>query len=1181
MFIPFFIQQPSRPREIHSRWGYQVAVEHHHRIVIAASAHLDARIQEAWGNSDGASLYSLPPPALTSPFTAHWDLAIVEYALGDALRPSSPFCTLHGARPEVPIIAVSDAPLEEAIVEALRAGAVDCVSTSRLRAIRTIAKRLLHGEGRCLQAPRISQQTVLSSINRILEQSLACETEEQVGETCLRVALDLLASRAGFVGEIGSGGPLCGLGWIQCARDDAPVVHHRPLAGLAPHSPWFHALVDGDGIVSHDPLADGIDLPSHHPPLTAFLAVPLRRAGETIGVLAVANRPGGYTRDHLEALRALSPTVIEVLMRQRAEVAMQASERRLARDLDGMTRLQALSTRLAQPDDLLPLLREILTAAAEITGTRMGSIQVVDASSGALHLVAHQGLSPSYVERFATNSCPAICGAAQRRRCRVIVEDVCALPELQGSADLAVLAANAIRCVVSTPLICHSGRLVGMLNNHYTAPHPPSDHELRFIDLLARMAADVIERSRAEEALRASEAMCREVLENSRDALYRRNLISGTYDYFSPTIEQLYGYTAHEFAALCAEEREQLLHPDDRQAYRAHNAALEASTEPLATDTVEYRLKTKRHGYRWFCARRRLMRDTEGNPIALIGTVRDIEEEKRAQQAIAQRLEDLAALADASQVLSRESDEDNILQRACALAVERFGLQLAWIGLVPEDGSGIVVPMYAAGLDEAYRTRIKLSLDSSGERQPATRVLRTGQAVVVDDITNASFFSPPWRDDGLARGFRSMAALPLVHDSRVTGVMAVYAGKAGAFDHERLQALQSLANLAAAGREKARLHAQVRRYAEDLEGQVAARTAALAESEARFRAVFEDAAMGIAVIDLRGRLLAVNPALEQLLGRPGAEMVGRPITQYFLHGRDREALRKSCRAVFEDGASTTKGEAHWVHPNGQLRLGQVTMSAVRGAGGAPRFAICMIEDITEERQARAALIQAERLRVTGQLTTAFAHEIKNPLQAVIGCLGLLAETLTEERIASANAQRYLEAARNELHRADRVVNRLRDFHRRGNRAPAPTHVDGILEQVLLVTQKQCEEQLVVSRLDISGELPPVIAQQDELRQLFLNLVFNAIDAMPTGGLLQVSLAATEDPPGVRVTIADSGEGIPPASLPHLFEFLYTTKERGTGLGLFVCQEIVHNHGGDITVQSTEGAGTTFTVWLPA
>jgi signal transduction histidine kinase len=172
-------------------------------------------------------------------------------------------------------------------------------------------------------------------------------------------------------------------------------------------------------------------------------------------------------------------------------------------------------------------------------------------------------------------------------------------------------------------------------------------------------------------------------------------------------------------------------------------------------------------------------------------------------------------------------------------------------------------------------------------------------------------------------------------------------------------------------------------------------------------------------------------------------------------------------------------------------------------------------------------------------------------------------------------------ATQELKRMAALVARLRDLNRpSGSQNKEPTDLDVLLKEVLALTHKQCQQHQVEVTWRESEGLPTLRLVPDRMRQVFLNLVLNAIEAMDTGGEPRVGTIRTDEPPGVEVTFADTGPGIPPENLADLFAPSYTTKPSGTGLGLYISHYIVEEHQGHIEVESSPGAGAIFRVWLP-
>ncbi|MCK4472057.1 MAG: hypothetical protein KAW49_09765, partial [Anaerolineae bacterium] len=205
-----------------------------------------------------------------------------------------------------------------------------------------------------------------------------------------------------------------------------------------------------------------------------------------------------------------------------------------------------------------------------------------------------------------------------------------------------------------------------------------------------------------------------------------------------------------------------------------------------------------------------------------------------------------------------------------------------------------------------------------------------------------------------------------------------------------------------------------------------------------------------------------------------------------------------------------------------------------------------------------------------------AHEINNPLQAIHNSLQLmLTFALNAEE-----QEEYLQMADEEVERLISMATHILEFARRPQREMRLTRLNEVVEKVLALTSKYLQHRHIILRQDLSPDVPAVLATPDELGQVFLNLVLNAVDAMPEGGTLSISSHLAENE-RLAVAFSDTGNGIPPEYLNRIFEPFFSTREEGTGLGLTISYNVVERHGGEITVQSVMGEGTTFTVWLPA
>jgi PAS domain S-box-containing protein len=323
--------------------------------------------------------------------------------------------------------------------------------------------------------------------------------------------------------------------------------------------------------------------------------------------------------------------------------------------------------------------------------------------------------------------------------------------------------------------------------------------------------------------------------------------------------------------------------------------------------------------------------------------------------------------------------------------------------------------------------------------------------------------------------------------------------------------------------------------------------------------------------DLGLRLTSASGRALGDLGASSSELVGRRLAELAEEHKGLQGVLAAHKSALSGRRATFEAELEGRAFEGCVeptcdRAGQI--SGCVGVG----------LDVSERKRAEAALIEAEKLAATGRVAASLAHEINNPLQSVVGFLSLAIEDLR----AGKDALRYVEIALNELERAADLVAHMQDLNRRPDALPRErSDVNALVERVLALTRKRCQDRGVEVIWTPGQDLPQPVLLANGLQQVFVTVVLNAVDAMPDGGRLEVATALGADPPAIEVRFADTGVGISEADLPRLFEPFFTTKAVGLGLGLSVSQEIVHAHGGRIEVESAEGMGTTFTVWLPA
>jgi PAS domain S-box-containing protein len=325
------------------------------------------------------------------------------------------------------------------------------------------------------------------------------------------------------------------------------------------------------------------------------------------------------------------------------------------------------------------------------------------------------------------------------------------------------------------------------------------------------------------------------------------------------------------------------------------------------------------------------------------------------------------------------------------------------------------------------------------------------------------------------------------------------------------------------------------------------------------QAMVNTSPLGVLACDLDRRVQLWNSSAERILGWKADEIIGRclPVPE------SAQAQWMELKRRLRSGESFTIVETKRVRKDGTVFDAEVSAAPVRGPMGEINGFIGMIADASEIVRAREAVQRSDKLAATGRLAATIAHEINNPLDAVMNLVYLARSSCHEDEVRS-----LLALAEEELRRVAHIARRTLGFYRESSE-PAPCRLSKVVDEVLNLHEKQLQQNHI--RLDREYRSDQeVLMIEGEIRQVVSNLLSNAVDALAAGGSLRVRISLAPAKEGLRLTIADNGCGISKSYLHHVFEPFFTTKKDvGVGLGMWLCREIIMRHGGSIRLRSSD------------
>ena len=355
------------------------------------------------------------------------------------------------------------------------------------------------------------------------------------------------------------------------------------------------------------------------------------------------------------------------------------------------------------------------------------------------------------------------------------------------------------------------------------------------------------------------------------------------------------------------------------------------------------------------------------------------------------------------------------------------------------------------------------------------------------------------------------------------------------------------------------------------------------ESENHFRAVFQNAAIGIAISDSGGNIITTNQAFQKVLGYSAEELVGKSHLE-MIHPDDITETEKLSKSLFGDATQNFQIEKRYICKNQNIIWGRLTVSPIQSSDPNIQHTVGVLEDITEHKKMQEDIIINQKTAGLGTLAAGLAHEMNSPLQVITGYSESLLRWLKKQESKPERLENDIAAIHRNAWRLADIVKSLQVYASPICRNMEFNDINKLINDSLLFAE---HESTIIGSIKISKnlspDLPAVYCSGCDITQALINIIENACEAMTGDGILTVSSEYDPDQKLVIISISDTGAGMTEEIQGKIFDPFFTTKTygEGTGLGLAVVQGIVTSHGGKIMVNSKPHSGSTFIMYLPA
>lgn len=523
-----------------------------------------------------------------------------------------------------------------------------------------------------------------------------------------------------------------------------------------------------------------------------------------------------------------------------------------------------------------------------------------------------------------------------------------------------------------------------------------------------------------------------------------------------------------------------------------------------------------------------------------------------------------------SNILGSTFDLGRILKYILHNTVERFGFDRAILYLLDDKEKYLICKeVFGFTAEEEQRARTsKYHLQHYDCIE--TRVANTGNIIFVDNIYNYPEATELDRKIRKISGSKSFVFVPLRVREKIIGILGADKLKTKTKISELdVSSLQILANQASRVIESTRLMNEIivqKNFNED---------------------ILKFMPDGVITVDHQGNISSINPAALSILHAEDRQMIGKNVWDLF--NFNRSMIDEIGSAINHSGAY--RGYNQEIIIEGKPNYINLTTSRMSDPSGEVSGTVVIIQDTTEKKLLDDQIQKMDRLASLGRFAAGIAHEIRNPLTG----LTLFLDDLHDKINNQPQVSKYIQMGLAEVERLESFVNELLDYSSSSRQKPALKNINYLIEATLHFIDKQCRNSKIIVRTALMPDIPDIFIDQEKIRQALLNILLNAIHAMPEGGELNIRTGYKKakqtrffnlsDPESVNlgwieISVSDTGPGIPVTIIDKIFDPFFTNKKGGTGLGLSITQNIISEHKGKIKVSNSKYGGAVFTILLP-